>query len=50
MKIDKTKLKSGIPIEGYYQDQLGAPAKTNQNHWVYLCPFHKENSEPSCIF
>lgn len=41
-KINTAKLKSVIPIDSYYQEQLGSPAKTNSNHWVYLCPFHDD--------
>lgn len=47
MKIDKVKLKSKIPIDEYYQDQLGAPAKTYQNHMVYFCPFHNDEKTPN---
>ena len=47
MKIDKVKLKSAIPIDSYYRGQLGVPAKTNQNHWVYFCPFHGDEKTPN---
>jgi len=47
MKIDKMKLKSAIPIDTYFQDQLGPPAKTNRDHWVYFCPFHNDKNTPN---
>jgi len=47
MKIDKTKLKAAIQIDEFYQSELGSPAKTHQNHWVYFCPFHNDENTPN---
>jgi len=49
MNIDKTKLKAAIPIDEYYQSELGPPAKTNQNHWIYFCCFHSDEKRPNLV-
>ena len=46
-KIDTVKLKAAINIETYYQEQLGAPNKTNKDHWVFFCPFHDDKETPN---
>ena len=45
--IDIKKLKSAIPIEEYYRSILGAPKKTNNDHWVFFCLFHDDQKTPN---
>jgi len=45
--IDKAKIKAAIPIQEYYQDQLGQPHKSNHDHWIYLCCFHNDKNHPN---
>ncbi|MDG2214486.1 MAG: toprim domain-containing protein, partial [Verrucomicrobiota bacterium] len=47
MSIDKELLRAAIPVERYYRDQLGEPHKTNGDHWVYPCTFHKDKNNPN---
>ncbi|MCH7498569.1 MAG: DUF3631 domain-containing protein [Nitrospinae bacterium] len=48
-KIDIKKLKAAIPIDEYYQSELGPPAKTNSANWTFLCPFHDDKKTPNLV-
>lgn len=48
-KINVKKLKAAIPIDEFYQSELGPPAKTNSNNWTYLCPFHNDANTPNLV-
>ena len=41
------KLKSKIPVEEYYRSTLGDPKKTSNDHWIFLCPFHNDQTTPN---
>jgi len=48
-KFDTKKLKATIPIDEYYQSELGPPAKTTSTNWTYLCPFHDDKKTPNLV-
>lgn len=45
--IDKEIVRAAIPIEQYYHEHLGQPAKTSGKHRTYFCKFHEDKKTPN---
>jgi hypothetical protein len=40
-------LRRSHPVEEYYRSTLGNPKKTHNDRWIFLCPFHDDQTTPN---